>query len=207
MLRNLLIIAIPCASLMADWAPATGQRIPAAPQVEVARVPFVQYLEKTKAEHLAQVREQAESGDLEAQARLGVMYYWGEGAPVDWDQAKIWLRKASERGHADAQAKLGAMFFLGQGGPRDLAESLKWFRAAAEQGEPYAEGCMGVMYAVGEGVPRDLLQAYVWLLQAQAGGDTDAAEPFQQVKSHLSEEQIRLGNSLAAEAMKNREQH
>ena len=78
------------------------------------------------------------------------------------------------------------MYFLGQGGDRDLGESIKWFRRAAEQGEPYAQGCMGVMYAVGEGVPQNLLQAYVWLLQAQAGGDTDAVEPFQQVKASLT---------------------
>jgi len=132
------------------------------------------------------------------------MYYWGEGAPMDWAKAQHWLRKASERGNVDAQAKLGAMCFLGQGGPRNLQESLHWFRLAAEQGEPYAQGCMGVMYAVGEGVPRDLVQAYVWLLQAQEGGDTDALEPFEQVKLHLTPAQLKEADRLATQAIKNR---
>jgi hypothetical protein len=96
------------------------------------------------------------------------------------------------------------MCFLGQGGPKNLDESLMWFRKAAEQGEPYAQGCMGVMYAVGEGVPQDLVQAYVWLLQAQAGGDADAAEPFEQVKRTLSPAQIEEGNRRVQEAVKQR---
>jgi hypothetical protein len=180
-------------------APQAGQS-----QLQLADIPIAQDAEKAVSSELAQLQDSAEKGDLNAQARLGVMYYWGEGAPMDWDKAKAWLRKASERGNADAQAKLGAMCFLGQGGPRDLDESIKWFRAAAEQGEPYAQGCMGVMYAVGEGVPKDLVQAYVWLLQAQAGGDTDAAEPFQQVKLHMTPAQLKEADRLASQAMKNR---
>jgi TPR repeat protein len=60
------------------------------------------------------------------------------------------------------------------------------------------------MYAVGEGMPKDLVQAYVWLLQAQAGGDADAAEPFLQVKSRLTPAQLREAERLVSQAMKNR---
>jgi TPR repeat protein len=193
MLRTLLLIAVPFTTLLAGMPPL--EKTARLSQQNLADIPLAQTPEKEESrdqsKELAQVRESAERGDLNAQARLGVMYYWGDGAPLDWEQAQVWLRKASERGHADAQAKLGAMCFLGQGGPRDLVESIKWFRLAAEQGEPYAQGCMGVMYAVGEGVPRDLVQAYVWLIQAQAGGDADAAEPLQQVKNHMTPTQLK----------------
>lgn len=208
MLRALLMVAVPITTLVAgSQAPyksmyeACGQDA----KVVLAQVPIEKNMERIKAVELAKLRAAAEEGDLDCQAKLGVMYYWGEGAPQDWNQARLWLGKASERGHMDAQAKLGAMYFLGQGGPRDLEASLKWFRAAAAQGEAYAEGCMGVMYAVGEGVHKDLLEAYVWLLLAQAGGDTDAAEPFQQVKSHLTPAQIEEGDRRVSETLKSRE--
>jgi TPR repeat protein len=206
MLRALLVAAIPFATLAASTAGIAPQPTRAG-QLGLAEIPIARNLERDPNSQLSRLRSAAEGGDLDSMAQIGVMYYWGQGAPMDWDQARVWLRKASERGHRDAQAKLGAMFFLGQGGPRDLDESLKWFRRAADQGEPYAQGCMGVMYAVGEGVPRDLLQAYVWLVQAQAGGDDDAAEPLQQVKSHLTPAQIQEGDRLASEAARGREAH
>ena len=192
MLRTVLVFAIPFTTLLAGLPPAAKDTFQAPQsQLELAEIPIVQDAEKQGGGELAKLQESAEAGDLNAQARLGVMYYWGEGAPMDWELAKSWLRKASERGNPDAQAKLGAMCFLGQGGPRDLNESLKWFRKAAEQGEPYAQGCMGVMYAVGEGVPKDLVQAYVWLTQARDGGDSDAAEPLAQVEAHLTKAQLK----------------
>jgi hypothetical protein len=205
MLRSLLILAVPIASLVA--AVPGREPAPAQGRLDLAPIPIDQDLAKDPNAELARLRNAAEGGDLDSMAQLGVMYYWGQGAPMDWEQARYWLRKASEQGNRDAQAKLGAMFFLGQGGGQDLDEALKWFQRAAEQGEPYAQGCMGVMYAVGEGVPKDLLQAYVWLVQAQAGGDTEAAEPMAQVKAHLTPEQIREGDRLATAAMKAREQH
>jgi len=199
MLRTLLVFAIPFTTLLAGLPAANGDTVPgAANRLELAEIPIAQDTAKQGANELAKVQASADQGDLEAQAKLGVMYYWGEGAPMDWDKAKVWLRKASERGHADAQAKLGAMCFLGQGGPRDLDESLKWFRAAAEQGEPYAQGCIGVMYAVGEGVPRDLVLADVWLTLARDGGDTDAAEPLAQVEAHLTKDQLKAAKERLA---------
>jgi len=205
MLRSLLILAVPCATLLASIPPVGRDFIPGGQDpIGLADIPLGRETAKAGSSELAMLRENAERGDLNAQARLGIMYYWGQGAPQDYVEAQIWLRKASERGNMDAQAKLGAMCFLGQGGPRNLEESVKWFRLAADQGEPYAQGCMGVMYAVGEGVPRDLIQAYVWLVQAQAGGDADAAGPFEQVKRHLTPEQLKEAERRVNQAMKNR---
>jgi TPR repeat protein len=205
MLRALLVITFPLATALAgqpplDRIPFQGTQGP----IDLADVPIAKGAARDGSGELVQLRASAENGDLNAQARLGVMYYWGEGAPMDWQEAKAWLRKAAERGHMDAQSKLGAMFFLGQGGPRDLNESVKWFRMAAEQGEPYAQGCMGVMYAVGEGLPKDLVQAYVWLSQALFGGDPDAAEPLAQVKVRLTPAQLHDAERLVSRAVKSR---
>lgn len=205
MLRTLLIFALPCTLLLADAPMLDRNDFQGGPDaLGLSDIPLGKDTAEGGASELAALRESAEKGDLNAQAKLGVMYYWGQGAPQDYQEAQVWLRKASERGNMDAQAKLGAMCFLGQGGPKNLEESVKWFRMAADQGEPYAQGCMGVMYAVGEGVDQDLVQAYVWLAQAQAGGDTDAAEPFQQVRSHLTPAQLKEAQRRVVEAMKNR---
>jgi TPR repeat protein len=206
MWRTSILFLLPSAFLLAgvavpqDSVPLSGQD-----RLDMAAVPIAQDLADLAAAELAKLRMAAEQGDLDAQTKIGVMYYWGQGAPLDWKEAQRWLRVASERGSRDAQAKLGAMYFLGQGSPKDLHEAVRWFRASAEQGEPYAQGCMGAMYATGEGVRQDLLEAYVWLVQAKAGGDDDADDPLQKVKSHLSVEQIQEGDRRAQEAIRMRE--
>jgi len=150
---------------------------------------------------LAALRERGRAGELEAQARLGIIYYLGEGVPVDWDEAQFRLRKAALRGHPSAQVKLAAMCFLGQGMAVDLEQSVVWFRKAADQGEPHAQACLGVMCATGVGLPQDLVEAYVWLLQARLSGVTDGVETLVQVKCLLTPGQIEEGNRRALEAL------
>ena len=204
MSRALLLFILPCATLLANL-PAPGRSyLGTREPLALAALPAAPAL--APASELDRVRAAAGNGDLEAQARLGGMYYWGQGAPMDWAQAQVWLRKAAERGSASAQAKLGAMCFLGQGAPQDPVEAVKWFRRAAEQGEAYAQGCMGVMYAVGlsPSVPRDLVQAYVWLAQAEAGGDTDASAPLEQVRNNLTPAQLQEAQRRAGQAVRSR---
>jgi uncharacterized protein len=206
MLRSLLISIISCAALMATaQSQATGEALKSTPgRLELLEIPITDDFAKAEAGELARWRSMAAAGDPEAQSRLASMYYLGQGAPLDWNEAQAWLRKASAGGDRDAQTRLGIMCFLGQGGPRDVAESIKWFRRAAEQGEPHAQGCMGVAYAVGAGVPRDLVEAYYWLYQAKAGGDRGADAPFQRVKELLSPAEIQEINRRAAQAILDR---
>ena len=206
MLRALLAFTLPL-GLLASVAPAhaPGPRAQDGNALVLEKVPLEEEPGRTSKLALEQCRVAAEQGDREAQTRLGTLYYWGqEGIDKDMETARLWLGKAAEQGQRDAQAKLGAMWFLGQGGPKDMSQALRWFFAAAEQGEPYAQGCIGVLYAVGEGVHQDLKEAYFWLLQANAGGDTDAAEPLQQVKARLTSEQIQEGFRRAYEALRKR---
>ena len=203
MWRALLISAVPAAALVASLPDPAWPGLRDEP-LRLKAVPIAQGLQRVRDRELARCRAEAEGGNLEQQVRLGCMYLWGAGAPVDWVEARIWLRKASERDHPAAQAKLGAMCFLGQGGPRDLAEALKWFRRSADQGEANSQCCLGMMYLTGMGVPRNLLQAYIWLYQAKAGGNAGAARPLEMVKRLLSPAQVREGDRLAAAAMEGR---
>lgn len=62
------------------------------------------------------VRRAAEKGDADAQHKLGNVYYWGQGSPVDYAEAVNWFSKAAAQGHAGAQTDLGICYELGQGG-------------------------------------------------------------------------------------------
>jgi len=201
MFRKLLILAIPAASLVASLADPASPGSRDEP-LRLEPIPIEADLQQARERFLAWCREKATAGDAEAQVRLGLMYYWGEGAPRDWAEARIWLGKAAEQGQAAAQARLGAMWFLGEGGPSNLAESLRWFRRAAEQGEAGAQTCLGIMYAFGLGVPQDLLQAYVWLRRGEAGGNPEAAALRRKLMVLLSPAQIEEGDRQAAEAIR-----
>ena len=77
-------------------------------------------------------RPLAEQGDAKAQASLGIIYAYGEGAPQDYAEAVKWYLKAAEQGHAEAQFTLGLMYRDGRGVSQDYAEAVKWWRKAAE---------------------------------------------------------------------------
>ncbi|MDX7739363.1 tetratricopeptide repeat protein [Aeromonas caviae] len=77
---------------------------------------------------------QAEQGDAQAQFKLGLMHYNGEGWPQDFKQAFAWFRKAAEQGHATAQHNLGVFYAKGQGVPQDYQQAYALFSVAAANG-------------------------------------------------------------------------
>ena len=78
------------------------------------------------------LRQRANTGEIEAQLRLGDKYSSGEGAPRDFAQAAIWYRKAAEQGDPNAQYNLGMLYQSGSGVAKDDEEADKWFRLADE---------------------------------------------------------------------------
>jgi len=50
-------------------------------------------------------RQLADQGDASAQAKLGVMYYFGWGVPQDYVQAHMWYNLAAAQGQEDARAR------------------------------------------------------------------------------------------------------
>ena len=90
-------------------------------------------------EAMEKLFQQAEAGDMDAQYNLGIMYYNGEGAPKDFQQAMNWFHLAAQQGDADAQFNLGIMIGRGEGVKKDPQISLQWFQKAAEQGHAEAK--------------------------------------------------------------------
>ncbi len=117
------------------------------------------------------LREIAEAGSAEAQARLGQRL-------IDLDEAAegfIWLHRAAQAGHLDAVNMVGRCLDLGWGIAVDKALAAQWFHAAAERGHGWAMYNYATALALGAGVPEDREAALHWLRQADALGIAKAA--------------------------------
>jgi TPR repeat protein len=76
-------------------------------------------------------RKAAEQGDTDAQFRIGVSYYDGEGVAKDAVEAVKWYRKAAEQGLADAQTNLGNCYYNGEGVAKDAVEAYAFYNLAS----------------------------------------------------------------------------
>ena len=86
---------------------------------------------------LAQI--EAQKGNPEAQAYLGIMYQFGQATRRDVREAARWYALGADGGHTQAQINLGVLLASGQGVERDMVAALKWFTIAAESPGTIAE--------------------------------------------------------------------
>jgi TPR repeat protein len=115
---------------------------------------------------IADLKEIAYAGNVNAQVQLGVIYLTGDGVAKDDVEAVKWLRKAADQDNALGERYLAEMYFKGRGVPADIAEAAKWLRMAAEQGDAQSEHNLAVLYTQGQGVPRNLKEAANWMRKA-----------------------------------------
>jgi len=81
---------------------------------------------------LAAWRPLAESGLVEAQYNLGLIYYEAKGVPRDPAEAQRWFLAAAEQGFARAQYRVAEMYEAGDGVEVDYVQAHVWFTAAKE---------------------------------------------------------------------------
>jgi TPR repeat protein len=89
--------------------------------------------------NLEELRARAEQGDVVAQSILGIRYLYGDGVPVDYEEARRFLKLASDRGAARALLNLGFIFRKGLGVSQDLKEAARLYELAAGKGEFLAQ--------------------------------------------------------------------
>jgi hypothetical protein len=80
------------------------------------------------------LRLSADQGNVEAEDRVGLMYYLGEGVTQDYAEAVRWYKTAAKKGNAHAQWQLVEMYQKGIGVPQDLAESKRWSQLGQHPG-------------------------------------------------------------------------
>lgn len=192
-----VVLAGGLAALTSDWSPHPPESKPVDPTsnaVASAEAPTVA---------TPDLRQAAESGDVEAQYRVGraLMFDSSKGRAGS-EEAVAWLQKAAEGGHTGAMIQLGKLYRVGVGVLQNFELSLNWIRAAATHGD--AEGMMelGRLYRSGVGVDQNLIDAYVWFNRAAAAHNLDAARERENIALKLTPEQLKAAQnrSVAIEA-------
>jgi TPR repeat protein len=74
--------------------------------------------------------ELASHGNVVAQARLGHMYFHGQGVPGNQYVAALWYRCAAGAGYPPAAYSLGLQYDKGQGVPQDFVLAYTWLNLA-----------------------------------------------------------------------------
>lgn len=108
----------------------------------------------------ANLRSQANRGDLDSQFQLGNLYFVGK-PNKDLKQAEYWWKRAADKGHAMAAVSL-AYLYTGRDNPdfNNPQQMLKYLNQSASGGNPMAQHILGNLYLRGaQGVPQDANQA------------------------------------------------
>ncbi len=129
----------------------------------------------------AQLLPLAQNGDVEAQYKLAMKFFRGEGGPVDQAGAFDWVSQAAPRGHKESQFVLGAFYHNGEGVEKNMSEAVRWYRSAAAQGHAGAQFNLGCCYESGEGVPASMAEAVYWYHLSAEQADADAIEALKEL--------------------------
>jgi TPR repeat protein len=132
------------------------------------------------------------------------MYGAGEGAPQDYSETVVWLRKAADQGYAEAQFKLGWAYENGYGVREDHMLAAMWWREAADQGNADAQIKLAWLYENGDGIQQDCALAYLWLNWAAAHTSNvvvrqAAIKQRDEVAAKMTPDQIAEAQRLASE--------
>ena len=80
----------------------------------------------------------------EAAKTIGSIYFWGQGAAIDYPRALAAYKVGAEGGDAVCQYQVGSILYGGVGGvPIDYREARVWLEKAVAQDEPNAMITLG----------------------------------------------------------------
>lgn len=96
--------------------------------------------DETGEEEFEQVLKAAESGNVENQYCVAMLYSLGMETDENPREAAVWLKKAASAGHIQAMLALVKLYRCGAEGVKaDQEEADRWLKMAKEQGSPIAE--------------------------------------------------------------------
>ena len=164
LLRNLASILVAAAIALPAWA---DDAVLTPHQMQLER-------DRTLPSDPGALRKLAETGNADAENRLGVYYLSGRGVPKDVAEGIRWFRRAAAQKQPVAELNLGLLYDAGVGVAKDDAQAAMWFRLAAEQGDPGAQNHLGFAYEHGRGVTQNYAAALDWYRKAAAQADAEA---------------------------------
>lgn len=129
----------------------------------------------------------ANQSNSQAQFRLGMMYYHGQGIPEDEKLAIYWLKKAAAQGHVESMFELGNAYLLGHQAamlvPDPDREAALWYFQAASAGHAEAQYHLGLLFLAGKGVVDSRKEAMNWFRKAAAQGHPEAKRALGKVET------------------------
>ena len=125
---------------------------------------------------VARYEADAQSGNVDAQLKLGMMYITGDIIDKNPELALKWLRLAAKGNNTDAQLRLGELLYKGFDVDRNFEESAKWFQLAATSGNAKAQYLLANMYRKGIGVAKNSKVAGKWYSKAANQGHAKAKD-------------------------------
>lgn len=154
---------------------------------------------KNFAEAANRIEKLFEQNNADAQYKLGIHYYTGDGVEKNHSEAIKWCKKAAEQGHAEAQYNLGVCYEKGEGVDKNLAEAAKWYRKVAEQGDANAQRNLGLYYIQEK---RDNVIGYAWILLSVKNGLEDSTSKLAELEKQMDKGEIERAKKLAEEYSK-----
>jgi TPR repeat protein len=148
---------------------------------------------------LQELKARGDQGDADAQFKVGLIYYMGQGVLRDYLEALAWFKKAALQNNPYAQYNVGYMCEKGEGTPQDYVEAAKYYRQAAQRGNRLAQYTLGYLYEKGQGVSQDEIQALMWYNLAAIKGETKAKAARDRVTIWMTPAQIAEAQRLARE--------
>lgn len=154
---------------------------------------------KNFAEAANRIEKLFEQNNADAQYKLGIRYYTGDGVEKNHSEAVKWFRKAAEQGNAEAQYNLGVCYEKGEGVDKNLAEAAKWYRKVAEQGDANAQRNLGLYYIQEK---RDNVIGYAWIFLSVKNGLEDSTSKLAELEKQMDKGEIERAKKLAEEYSK-----
>lgn len=154
---------------------------------------------KNFAEAANRIEKLFEQNNADAQYKLGIRYYTGDGVEKNHSESVKWFRKAAEQGNAEAQYNLGVCYEKGEGVDKNLAEAAKWYRKVAEQGDANAQRNLGLYYIQEK---RDNVIGYAWIFLSVKNGLEDTTSKLAELEKQMDKGEIERAKKLAEEYSK-----
>jgi TPR repeat protein len=97
---------------------------------------------KIETDSLEDIIKASQTGDPEAQYKLGAAYSFGNGLPKNDIKSVEWLTRAAKQGQSEAQFELGLHYLNGEGVASSEVEAYKWWSIAAGKGHIRAQASL-----------------------------------------------------------------
>lgn len=123
---------------------------------------------------IGEVRREVELGDKYALNKLGMMYYNGDGVPLDYDKALELFKKAAEKGLPVAYSNAGTSYLWGVGTDINAEKARQWFEAGSKLGDSSSQYYLATMYKNGNGVLKNPIKAKDLFLRSANAGHINA---------------------------------